>query len=69
MLSWPPGVDQGEKDNRQVTILAPHCFINVAVMKEDPSEDQKRVLILLTHDHTMAGHPGHDKTIRKAKKL
>jgi hypothetical protein len=27
------------------------------------------VLMLLTHDHSTAGHPGQDKTIRKAKKL
>jgi hypothetical protein len=38
-------------------------------MKEDPSEDQKRALMLLTHDHATAGHPGHDETIRKVKKL
>jgi hypothetical protein len=30
ILSQPPGVDQGEKDNQQITILAPHWFINVA---------------------------------------
>jgi hypothetical protein len=38
-------------------------------MKKVPSEDQKRVLMLLTHDHPIAGHPGCDETIRKAKKL
>jgi hypothetical protein len=50
-------------------ILASHCFINATVAKESPSEDQKKVLMLLTHDHITAGHLGHDKTIRKAKKL
>jgi hypothetical protein len=47
----------------------PHRFINAVTIKENPSEDQKRVLMLLTHDYAMAGHPGHDETIRKAKKL
>jgi hypothetical protein len=37
--------------------------------KEEPSKDQKRALMLLTYDHPIAGHPGHNKTIRKAKKL
>jgi hypothetical protein len=69
VLSRPPGVDQGEKDNRQIMVLAPHCFINAAVTKEDRSEDQKRALMLLTHDHATMGHPGCDKMIRKAKKL
>jgi hypothetical protein len=50
-------------------ILAPHHFINAAVVKEAPSKDQKRALMLLIHDHPTAGHPGHDETIRKAKKL
>jgi hypothetical protein len=69
ILSQPPGVDQGEKDNQQITILAPHCFINATITKKSPLEDQKRVLMLLTHDHVTAGHPGCDETIRKAKKL
>jgi hypothetical protein len=38
-------------------------------VEETPSKDQKRVLMLLTHDHVTAGHPGCNKTIRKAKKL
>jgi hypothetical protein len=68
-LSRPPGVDQGEKDNQQITILVPHHFINAANTEEPPSEDQKRALMLLTHDHPTAGHPSHDETIRKARKL
>jgi hypothetical protein len=62
-------VDQGEQDNQQVTILAPHRFVNATTVEETPSEDQKRALMLLTHDHITAGHPGCDETIRKAKKL
>jgi hypothetical protein len=69
VLSQPSGVDQEEKDNWQVTILAPHRFINVTTTEEGPSEDQKKVLMLLTHDHPTAGHLGCDKTIRKAKKF
>jgi hypothetical protein len=41
----------------------------MATTKENPSEDQKKVLMLLTHDHPTAGHLGHDETIRKARKL
>jgi hypothetical protein len=69
VLSRPPGVDQGEKDNRQITILPPHRFINAITIEEEPSEDQKKVLMLLMHDHPTAGHPGRDETIRKAKKF
>jgi hypothetical protein len=38
-------------------------------VEEDPFEDQKRALMLLTHDHAIAGHPGCNEMIRKAKKL
>jgi hypothetical protein len=69
VLSRPPGVDQGEKDNQQVMVLPPHRFINVTNTEEEPSKDQKKALMLLTHDHRTAGHPGWDETIRKAKKL
>jgi hypothetical protein len=69
VLSRPPGVDQGEKDNRQITILPPHRFVNAITIEEEPSEDQKKALMLLTHDHPTTGHPGQDETIRKAKKL
>jgi hypothetical protein len=58
ILSQPLGVDQGEKDNQQVMILPPHHFINVTNTEEEPSEDQKKALMLLMHDHPTAGHPG-----------
>jgi hypothetical protein len=51
-------VDQGEKDNQQITILPPHRFVNAITTEEEPFEDQKKVLMLLTHDHPMAGHLG-----------
>jgi hypothetical protein len=68
-LSRPPGIDQGEKDNQQIMILPPHCFINTIRTEEEPSIDQKKVLMLLTHNHPTMGHPGCDEMIRKAKKL
>jgi hypothetical protein len=50
-------------------ILPPHCFVNTIRMEEEPSTDQKKALMLLTHDHPTVGHPGWDETIRKAKKF
>jgi hypothetical protein len=50
-------------------ILPTHHFINTIRMEEEPSADQKKALMLLTHDHPTAGHPGHDEMIRKAQKL
>jgi hypothetical protein len=41
----------------------------VITTEEEPSEDQKKALMLLIHDHPTAGHPGQDETTRKAKKL
>jgi hypothetical protein len=41
----------------------------VIKVEEEPSMDQKKALMLLTHDHPTAGHPGRDEMIRKAKKL
>jgi hypothetical protein len=35
--------------------LPSHRFINAATTKEDPSEDQKKALMLLTHDHATVG--------------
>jgi hypothetical protein len=69
VLSQPSEVDQGEKDNQQIIILPPHRFVNAITIEEEPSEDQKRVLMLLTHDHPTAEHPRRDETTRKAKKL
>jgi hypothetical protein len=50
-------------------ILPPHRFVNAIRTEEEPSTDQKKVLMLLTHDHPTAGHPEQDKTIRKAKRF
>jgi hypothetical protein len=67
VLSHPPRANQGENNNQEVTILAPHWFINAATVHDAPSKDQKRALMLLVHDHPMARHPGQDETIRKVK--
>jgi hypothetical protein len=50
-------------------ILPPHHFVNTIRTEEEPFTDQKKALMLLVHDHPIAGHPGRDETIRKAKKL
>jgi hypothetical protein len=43
-------------------------FIKAATTKEPTlTEEQKRTIMTLVHDHRTAGHPGRDKTIRKAK--
>jgi hypothetical protein len=58
VLSRPSGVDQGEKDNQQIMILPPHRFINTIRTEEEPFTNQKKALMLLTHNHPTAGHPG-----------
>jgi hypothetical protein len=57
VLSHPSRADQGESNNWEITILAPHHFVNAATVHDPPSEDQKRALMLLVHDHPTAGHP------------
>jgi hypothetical protein len=68
VLSRPPGVDQREGDNQQVTMLPSAKFIKAATTKKPTlMEEQKRTIMTLVHDHRTAGHPGRDETIRKAK--
>jgi endonuclease/exonuclease/phosphatase (EEP) superfamily protein YafD len=50
-------------------ILPLHRFVNTIRTEEEPFADQKKALMLLTHDHPTAGHPGRDEMIRKAQKL
>jgi hypothetical protein len=50
-------MDRGEKDNQQVIILPLHHFINTIRAEEEPSTDQKKALMLLTHDHPTVEHP------------
>src|SRR6266849_2887506 len=66
-LSRPPGVDQGKEDNQGVTMIAPERF-KVAATLTQPTEERKRLIMALVHDHPSAGHPGRDETIRQTKK-
>ena len=69
-LSRPTGVDQGEEDNKNVTIIPPERFkIATTQSVNQRSEEQKRHLMKTVHDHPTAGHPGRDETIRKAKQI
>ncbi len=67
-LSCPPNSDQGDNDNQDQTLLKPKLFINTTHTMTIP-ESSKRNLMTLIHDHPMAGHPGHDETIRKATEV
>ncbi len=65
-LSRPPNVDQGQDDNENQMLLKPELFVKRIFTT--PSETAKRQLMTLIHDHPTAGHPGRDKTIRKASR-
>src|SRR6266436_4186331 len=64
-LSRPPNADQGQDDNEDQTLLKLELFIKN--ITSTPTETAKRQLMALMHDHPMAGHPGRDETIRKAR--
>jgi len=64
-LSQPPNADQGQDDNENQTLLKPELFIKN--INSTPTETTKRQLMTLIHDHPTAGHPGRDKTIKKAQ--
>ena len=61
--------DQGEQDNKNVTVIPPHKFVNLAIADNvitralEPSEERKREIMVFTHTHLSAKHPGRDKTI------
>ncbi len=67
VLSRPPGIDQGKDDNQGIVILPLEKFITITMVKAGPDEQTKRSIMTLVHDHHTAGHPGRDKTIRKAQ--
>ena len=63
-LSQPPGVDQGKKDNQGIRVLSlGHFTLSTATMMDEPTEEKKRAVMTLVHDHHMVGHPGRDKMI------
>jgi hypothetical protein len=76
-LSRPSNADQGKDDNRDVALIPPERFINVARTDVEyrivlnraflKLENTKCNLMVLYHDHPTAGHPGRDETIQKVQ--
>jgi hypothetical protein len=66
-LSRPSNTDQGKDDNRDIALIPSERFINTTHTNTNYSEDMKRNLMVLYHDHPTAGHPGRDETIRKVQ--
>ena len=68
-LSRPPDADQGEQDNKEVTVIPSHKFVNLAIADDvlpgslEPSEERKREIMVFAHTHPSAGHPGRDEMI------
>src|SRR5258708_14580344 len=62
ILSQPLNVDQGQEDNRDMTVLPPAKFIG-QILIPIPSEKQKRDLMPLVHNNPTPGHPGRDETL------
>ena len=74
-LSRPPDADQGEQDNKNVMVIPPHKFVNLAIADDitpgalEPNEGRKREIMIFAHTHPSAGHPGRDETIQKARQI
>jgi hypothetical protein len=67
-LSRPPEANQGQDDNQGVMIIPPHRIRTTKTATKDTlSQENKRSIMTMVHDHPTAGHPGRDETIRKAK--
>ena len=62
-LSRPSEVDQGKEDNQNITVIPPTKFIDVAIIEDNISKEDKQCFMILTHNHPSTGHPGRDKTI------
>ena len=69
-LSWPADVDQGQQDNKDVTILAQQiCILHTPkgqVIVPNVRE-VKRAIVSKAHDMPTAGHPGRDETLWKVQ--
>ena len=71
-LSRLPGMDKGENDNKEVVVLPPEKFV-IATAPTQPKikvpllDVVKRGIMRLVHDHSSAGHPGRDETLRKTQ--
>lgn len=55
-----------KEDNRDQIVIPSEKFIAGTTLPE-PSEEEKRALMMEVHDQPAVGHPGRDETIRKAK--
>ena len=71
-LSRLPGMDKGENDNKEVVVLPPEKFTIATaptqlLIEVPPLDLVKRGIMRLVHDHSLAGHPGRDETLRKAQ--
>jgi len=71
-LSRLPGMDKGENDNKEVVVLPLEKFTIATaptqlLIEVPPLNIVKRGIMRLIHDHSSAGHPGRDKTLRKAQ--
>jgi hypothetical protein len=51
-----------------VAVIPANKFINATSECPTISEERKRLIMTDAHDHSTAGHPGRDETIRRAKK-
>jgi hypothetical protein len=52
-----------------VAVIPSERFINIIETPEPMTDLDKWNIMMLTHDHPMAGHPGRDKTIHKTKQI
>ena len=71
-LSRLPGADKGENDNKEVMVLPPEKFVVATaptqpIIEVPPLDLVKRGIMRLVHNHSSAGHPGRDETLRKAQ--
>ena len=68
-LSQPPGVDQGDDNNRDIVMIPPEHICTLAQPQNrifvPPIHEVKRAILYAMHDHPTARHLGRDETIRK----
>jgi len=47
-------------------MIPPSC-VHTAFTTNEPTDEFLQSIMLQTHNHMTAGHPGHDEMIRKTK--
>jgi Integrase zinc binding domain/RNase H-like domain found in reverse transcriptase len=57
-LSRPPGVDTGEEDNKNITVIDPSRFETICL-----TQTSCKQMMIRVHDHPTAAHPGRDETL------